>query len=54
VNGAHAPSVSVRVDATSAQAASNARAWVRGEHLESYAHRVLTPAEVLIFVRYRE
>lgn len=54
MNGAHAPSVSVRVDATSAQAASNARAWVRGEHLESYAHRVLTPAEVLIFVRYRE
>jgi SAM-dependent methyltransferase len=27
---------------------------VRGEHLDGYAHRVLTPAEVLIFVRYRE
>jgi SAM-dependent methyltransferase len=54
VTGAEAASITARTDAASAQAVSNARTWVRGEHLESYAHRVLTPAEVLIFVRYRE
>ncbi|HEX2702435.1 MAG TPA: class I SAM-dependent methyltransferase, partial [Solirubrobacteraceae bacterium] len=54
MSGAHSPSVAVGADAASPQAVSNARAWVRGDHLESYAHRVLTPAEVLIFVRYRE
>ena len=54
MNGADAPTITVHADAASAQAASNARVWVRGEHLDGYAHRVLTPAEVLIFVRYRE
>ena len=40
--------------AVSSQARSNLRAWARGEHLDVYANRVLTPVEVLLFARYRE
>lgn len=38
----------------SGQATSNASEWAAGEHLAVYDNRVLTPAEVHIFIRYRE
>ncbi len=39
---------------SSTQARSNAKEWAQGDHLAAYAHRNLTPAEVRIFVEYRE
>lgn len=39
---------------TSSQARWNAQTWARGEHVKTYANRVLTPVEVLLFARYRE
>ncbi len=38
----------------SSQTLVNTRAWAAGEHIETYANRVLTPVEVLLFARYRE
>jgi SAM-dependent methyltransferase len=37
-----------------AQSRSNADHWRGGTHVDAYAHRTLRPAEVLMFVRYRE
>lgn len=38
----------------SRQAAWNAAEWAAGKHLGAYANSVLTPAEVQIFIRYRD
>ncbi len=38
----------------SAQAASNSSEWAAGKYVDIYANDVLIPAEVQIFVRYRE
>jgi SAM-dependent methyltransferase len=40
--------------ATSRQATWNAGEWSAGKHLTTYANRVLTPAEVQLFLRYRD
>ena len=41
-------------DQASTQERSNAHMWATGDQLDSYANRILTPVEVLIFARYRE
>jgi SAM-dependent methyltransferase len=38
----------------SRQVTSNASEWAAGKHLATYDNRVLTPAEVQIFIRYHE